>query len=128
GVDTAIALATDPNDPIAIRAIRLDSGDLGELAREARRKLDAAGLQHVEIFATGGLDEHSVAELVRSGAPIDGFGVGTGMGVSADAPSLDLVYKLAEYAGVGRVKLSPGKPILPGRKQVFRVEEEGRAV
>jgi len=61
-------------------------------------------------------------------AVVDGFGVGTKMGVSADAPSLDIAYKLAAYAGEGRVKLSSGKPILPGRKQVFRVEEDGATV
>ncbi|MGH7558027.1 MAG: nicotinate phosphoribosyltransferase, partial [Gemmatimonadota bacterium] len=108
--------------------IRLDSGDLVELATEARRLLDAAGLERVEIFASGGLDEHQVERIVKAGAPITGFGVGTGMGVSADAPSLDIAYKLTSYAGRGRLKLSPGKPILPGRKQVFRVEEGGQAV
>jgi len=79
----------------------------------------------VEIFASGSLDEYAVAELLAAGAPIDGFGVGTAMGVSSDVPSLDIAYKLAEYAGEGRLKLAIGKPVLPGRKQVFRREMKG---
>ncbi len=108
--------------------VRLDSGDLGELAAAARRILDEAGLQTVTIFASGGLEEDAVARLVASGAPIDGFGVGTDMGVSRDVPSLDIAYKLVEYAGRPRTKLSTGKRLPPGRKQVFRMEREGRAV
>jgi nicotinate phosphoribosyltransferase len=128
GVRRVVELAADLGDGFRVRAIRLDSGDLAELAVAAREILDGAGLERVEIFATGGLDEDRVAELLRAGAPIDAFGVGTRMGVSADAPSLDMVYKLSEYAGAGRLKLSTGKVILPGAKQVFRVEEEGEAV
>jgi nicotinate phosphoribosyltransferase len=107
--------------------VRLDSGDLGALAVGARRILDAARLQHVGIFASGGLNEDVISRLLADGAPIDGFGVGTDMGVSSDAPALDIAYKLVEYGGRGRVKLSPGKALLPGRKQVFRVEREGGA-
>lgn len=128
GVRRVVDLAGELGDAFRVRAIRLDSGDLAELAGAAREILDAAGLERVEIFATGGLDEDRVAGLLRAGAPIDGFGVGTRMGVSADAPSLDMVYKLSEYAGAGRLKLSTGKAILPGAKQVFRVEEGGEAV
>jgi nicotinate phosphoribosyltransferase len=128
GVRRVVELARALGEGFRVRAIRLDSGDLAKLAVGAREILDAAGLERVEIFATGGLDEDRVAALVRAGAPVDGFGVGTRMGVSADAPSLDMVYKLSEYAGSGRLKLSTGKPILPGEKQVFRVEEDGVAV
>ncbi len=110
------------------RAIRLDSGDLGDLAVRARRLLDDGGLHDTAIFASGGLDEEAVAALVAAGAPIDVFCVGTAMIVSADAPALDLAYKLVEYDGRGRTKLSPGKPIWPGRKQVFRFLDGGRAV
>ena len=127
GVDRVIALARELGDGFRVKAIRLDSGDLAELARAARGRLDAAGLERVGIFASGGLDEHKIARLVAAGAPIDGFGVGTGMGVSRDAPDFDVVYKMTSYAGTGRLKLSPGKPILPGRKQVFRRRQEGRA-
>jgi nicotinate phosphoribosyltransferase len=90
--------------------------------------LNDAGLTGVSIFASGGLDEDSIAEVVAIGAPIDAFGVGTRMGVSADAPSLEIAYKLAEFAGTGRVKLAPGKVVLPGRKQVFRAQANDLAV
>jgi nicotinate phosphoribosyltransferase len=89
--------------------------------------LDAAGLPHVQIFASGGLDEGKIASLVATGAPIDAFGVGTDMSVSADAPALDLAYKLTRYAGLGRTKLSAGKRILPEPKQIFRRAEAGMA-
>ncbi|MFM7718102.1 MAG: nicotinate phosphoribosyltransferase [Actinomycetota bacterium] len=100
--------------------IRLDSGDLAALSREARAMLDAAGLPQVRIFASGGLDEHAIGDLVAAGAPIDAFGVGTRMGVSADAPYLDSAYKLVEYDGAPMLKLSAEKATFPGRKQVFR--------
>jgi nicotinate phosphoribosyltransferase len=109
-----------------ITGVRLDSGDLGALAREVRGLLDAAGLQRIQIMASGGLDEAAIDRLVTGGAPIDSFGIGTNMGVSADMPGLDIAYKLTEYGGSGRLKLSTGKPILPGRKQVFRRQEAGR--
>lgn len=128
GVRKVVALARELGDEFRVRAVRLDSGDLAELAFGARKILDEAGLERVEIFASGGLDEWQVAKLVERGAPITGFGVGTRMGVSDDAPYLDIVYKLVEYAGEGRMKLSRGKSLRPGRKQVFRVEEDGHAV
>jgi nicotinate phosphoribosyltransferase len=108
-----------------ISALRLDSGDLAALSREVRAILDQAGLQHVGILASGGLDEYEVSRLVASGAPIDSFGVGTSMGVSDDRPSLDMAYKLVEYEGQGCLKLSAGKATLPGRKQVYRHERQG---
>lgn len=105
---------------IAIQAVRLDSGDLGEHARRVRAILDAGGAPGIRIFASGNLDEYEVGRLVAAGAPIDGFGVGTRMNTSADAPYLDCAYKLQEYAGVARRKRSEGKATWPGRKQVFR--------
>ncbi|MCB9710786.1 MAG: nicotinate phosphoribosyltransferase [Nitrospiraceae bacterium] len=128
GVRKVINLAHAMGDRFQVKAVRLDSGDLLTLSKEARRLLDDAGLQNVEIFASGGLNEEVIEHLLSSNAPIDGFGVGTSMGVSSDAPDLDIAYKLAEYAGKGRLKLSTGKPILPGRKQVFRIEEHGQDV
>ncbi|MFW6077192.1 MAG: nicotinate phosphoribosyltransferase [Hyphomicrobiales bacterium] len=125
GIERVIELAREMGDDFTVRAVRLDSGDLGELARQARARLDEAALTEMEIIASGGLDEHEIKRLIESDAPIDAFGVGTSMGVSHDAPDLDIAYKLAEYAGVGRLKLSSGKPILPGRKQVFRRSEDG---
>ena len=106
------------------------SGDLVTLSRAARAMLDAAGLSAVRIFASGGLDEDEIAALLQRGAPIDSFGVGTRMSVSEDAPALDVVYKLTALGGQGRVKLSPGKNLLPGRKQVWRTHDRdilGRA-
>jgi nicotinate phosphoribosyltransferase len=103
-----------------LAAIRLDSGDLLELARQTRALLDTAEFPEVRIFASGGLDEFEVDALLRAGAPIDGFGVGTRVGVSADAPLTDCAYKLVEYDGRPVLKLSPKKQTLPGPKQVFR--------
>jgi nicotinate phosphoribosyltransferase len=112
---------------IAIQAVRLDSGDLGAHARKVRSILDAGGAGHVKIFASGNLDEHAVQSLVAAGAPIDGYGVGTRMNTSADAPYFDCAYKLQEYAGTPRRKRSEGKATWPGRKQVFRrLDDAGR--
>jgi nicotinate phosphoribosyltransferase len=108
--------------------VRLDSGDLDHLAREARKLLDEAGLTDARIFASGGLDEHEVAGLVRAGAPVDAFGIGTQLGVSADAPYVDSVYKLVEYEGRPVMKLSTAKATAPGRKQVWRRIDGGEHV
>ena len=104
-----------------LRALRLDSGDLLALSIECRRLLDDAGLREVELFASGGLDEFEIDVLVRAGAPIDGFGVGTKLGVSADAPWMDWAYKLVEHAGAPVLKLSADKETLAARKQVYRI-------
>lgn len=128
GVEKVVELAELLGDDFEVRGIRLDSGDLAELARRARQTLDAAGLDEVEIFVSGGLDEYELRRLVEGDAPIDGFGVGTRMGVARDAPAYDTAYKLTSYAGEGRLKLSPGKKILPGRKQVFRRTDDGDAI
>ncbi|MHB1598077.1 MAG: nicotinate phosphoribosyltransferase [Acidimicrobiales bacterium] len=101
-------------------ALRIDSGDLGALARSARSELDRAGLAEVRIFVSGGLDEHDLARFVAAGDPIDAAGVGTRLGVVADAPYIDSTYKLVEYAGRSVAKLSTGKATLPGAKQVLR--------
>ncbi|SBT44347.1 nicotinate phosphoribosyltransferase [Micromonospora narathiwatensis] len=101
-------------------AVRLDSGDLAALARQSRAILDGAGLTRAKIVASGSLDEDVIAGLVAQGAPIDGYGVGTRMGVSYDAPSLDSAYKLVSVGDRPVLKLSPGKATLPGPKQVFR--------
>lgn len=101
-------------------AIRLDSGDLGALARRARTALDTAGLTDVRIIASGGLDEYGVDRLVREGAPIDAYAVGTKVGTAADAPFLDAAYKIVEYDGRPVMKLSSAKVTAPGPKQVFR--------
>ena len=105
---------------IQVRGVRLDSGDLGELSREVRAILDAGGCRELKIFLSGSLDEYRLRELIKADTPADGFGIGTHLDVSQDAPSLDCVYKLQEYAGVARRKRSSGKATWPGRKQVFR--------
>ena len=106
-------------------AVRLDSGDFDSLSREVRKILNEAGLDYVKIVASGGLDEHQVERLTRDGAPIDIFGVGTKVGVSADAPWSDMAYKLVCYDQRPVMKLSPEKTYLPGAKQVFRFKEAG---
>lgn len=114
-------------DGIAIKAVRLDSGDLATHARKVRRILDTGGLVQTTIFSSGNLDEYQLDELIRAGAPIDGFGIGTRLDTSADAPYLDCAYKLVEYAGHPRRKRSEGKQTWPGRKQVYRrYETHGR--
>jgi nicotinate phosphoribosyltransferase len=119
GVRNAIAVARE----LSVQAIRLDSGDLADLALRARRMLDDAGLGGVRIFASGGLDEYDVADLVGCGAPIDAFGVGTDLVTSSDRPALDIAYKLVAYAGRPVAKFSADKASLPGAKQVFRSEQ-----
>lgn len=105
---------------IAIRAVRIDSGDLNQEARRVRAVLDAGGLAKVNIFCSGNLDEYQLQDLLAQGAPINGFGVGTRLDVSSDVPYLDCAYKLQEYAGRPRRKRSPGKATWPGCKQVYR--------
>ncbi len=103
-----------------LAAVRLDSGDVLSLSRRVRAMLDEALLEDVGIVISGELDEFAIDELVRADAPINGFGVGTKIGSSADAPWTDAVYKLVEYADAPVFKLSTGKETLPGRKQVYR--------
>ena len=101
-------------------AVRLDSGDLTRHAVNVRAILAAAGLTRVAIFVSGGLDEHALERLVQDGAPIEGYGIGSSLTTSSDAPALDCAYKLQEYAGKPRRKSSEGKATWPGRKEVFR--------
>ena len=90
--------------------------------------LDRAGLNRVQIFVSSSLDEYAIERLLASGAPIDGFGVGAHMATSSDAPVLDTAYKLVEYAGRPKLKLSESKSTLPGRKQILRQKTSGKAV
>jgi nicotinate phosphoribosyltransferase len=105
---------------ITVRGVRLDSGDLIALSKSVRRILNDGDLQDVTIFASGGLDEDELKRMSDANAPIDGFGVGTSLTTSSDAPALDCAYKLQEYAGMARRKKSVGKATWPGRKQVWR--------
>jgi nicotinate phosphoribosyltransferase len=113
------------HDGVPVQAVRLDSGDLGALAKGVRRIFDEGGCPSVRIFASGDLDEYRIAELVADDAPIDAFGVGTRMGTSSDSPTMGGVYKLAEVDGRPVMKLSQGKRTLPGCKQVWRFERDG---
>jgi nicotinate phosphoribosyltransferase len=119
GAQRVVELARRRPDK-TIAAVRLDSGDLGLLARQVRHVLDAAGLQAIDIFASGSLDERRIDALVAGLAPIGGFGVGTSLDTAEDCPALDCVYKLQEYAQRPRRKRSTGKATWPGAKQVFR--------
>lgn len=105
---------------IEIKAVRLDSGDLADHARKVRKILDDGGLRETGIFSSGSVDEYVMADLIKAGAPIGGFGIGTHLDTSNDAPYLDCAYKLQEYAGLARRKRSEGKATWPGRKQVYR--------
>ncbi|KPK98188.1 MAG: hypothetical protein AMJ95_05620 [Omnitrophica WOR_2 bacterium SM23_72] len=117
-----------------LQGIRLDSPDIASLSRKARRALDEAGLKGVKIFASGNLDEFKIKELLDKNACVDSFGVGTHMGTSEDAPSLDVIYKISEVKDGSQdflptMKLSKGKVTYPGRKQVYRISDsKGRFV
>ncbi len=127
GVRNAVDIANEMKQRgQMLRAVRLDSGDLLELSKVARRLLDEAGLGDVMVLASGGLDEYSIEALVKAGAPIGGFGVGTRLGSSADAPHTEFVYKLVAFEGKPVVKLSSQKANLPGAKQVWReIDDDG---
>jgi len=107
-------------DGIAIRGVRIDSGNLTDMAKKVRAILDAGGLEEVIILVSGGINEDVLLKMAAAKAPIDGFGIGVNLDASIDAPSLDCAYKLQEYAGRPRRKLSEGKQTWPGRKQVWR--------
>jgi nicotinate phosphoribosyltransferase len=105
---------------ITLKGVRIDSGDLAEHARKVRRILDHGGLRQVTIFASSSLDEYLLKDYTDRQVPIDGYGIGTHLDTSSDAPYLDCAYKLQEYAGRPRRKRSEGKATWPGRKQVYR--------
>ena len=110
-----------------LKAVRIDSGNLVVISKKIRAILDKHGLNYVKIFATGDLDECKVASLIKNGAQIDSFGVGTRMSTSNDRPYVDVVYKLAGKEEKGKfipaMKLSKDKITLPGKKQVFRQKD-----
>jgi nicotinate phosphoribosyltransferase len=116
-IKVALEMREEGNE---LTGIRLDSGDFGKLAKEVRSLLDQADLKNVKIIISGDLDEHIIEHLLEIQAPIDSFGVGTRIGTSSDAPSIDCVYKLVEYNGIPVLKLSPGKETIAGRKQIYR--------
>ena len=114
-------------DGIAIRGVRIDSGDLTAMARKVRGILDDGGLRDVVILVSGGINEDVLQTMMKEKAPIDGFGIGVNLAASVDVPALDCAYKLQEYAGKPKRKLSEGKATWPGRKQVWRAyDADGR--
>lgn len=131
GVSNAITIAKElKKKGFNLRGVRLDSGDLIGLSKTARRMLNDAGLYSVRIFASGNLDEYKINEIAKANAPIDDFGVGTNLGTSCDAPFLDVIYKISEVTdAAGRflptMKLSERKLTYPGRKQIYRVQQNG---
>lgn len=121
GAHKAVELASRLSSMnIRIKGVRLDSGDLADHARKVRKILDAGGLTDTIIFASGNIDEYTLERLIAAEAPIDGYGIGTHLDTSEDAPYLDCAYKLQEYAGIPRRKRSEGKQTWPGTKQVYR--------
>jgi nicotinate phosphoribosyltransferase len=110
-------------DGITIRGVRIDSGDLSAMAKKVRGILDVGGLKDVIILVSGGINEDVLLKMAAAKAPIDGFGIGVNLDASIDAPSLDCAYKLQDYAGRPRRKLSEGKKTWPGRKQVWRASD-----
>jgi nicotinate phosphoribosyltransferase len=126
--DTLAAIDKIVRSGLRPASVRLDSGDLVELSREVRRRLDEGGLKETRIFASGDLDEFVIADLLTRGAQIDAFGVGTALATSKDAPTLSGVYKLVDVeTGDGpscRAKLSNDKATYPCRKQVYRVKDD----
>ena len=109
---------------IPVVGVRIDSGDIPKLTKEVRRILDEGGLKNVKIIVSGGVDEYKIKEWFEEGSPIDAFGVGTKFITSADAPYFDIAYKLVEYEGKPKYKLSPGKKTFPYKRQVYRYYEE----
>jgi nicotinate phosphoribosyltransferase len=131
GAENAVVIAREMEKRgHRLNAVRLDSGNLLELSKKVRRILDNNGLQYVKVFASGDLDEYLIEQLLRKGAKIDAFGVGTRMSTSVDRPYMDVVYKLSGKVERGvflpTMKLSKGKLTLPGKKQVFRQYDEER--
>jgi nicotinate phosphoribosyltransferase len=130
GAENAAVIAKElETKGFKLGAVRLDSGDLAKISKRVRGILDKNGLDYVKIFASGDLDEYKIQELLKKGAKIDSFGVGTRMGTSEDRPYLDVIYKLCEKTTKkGKcspiMKLSQGKITLPGRKQIFRFKDE----
>jgi nicotinate phosphoribosyltransferase len=126
GAEKAVIVARElESKGIHLGGVRIDSGDLVESSKKVRKILNDNNLQFAKIFVSGDLDEYKITDLLKAGAPIDSFGVGTKMGTSADRPYLDGIYKLCEtQTADGKfepiMKLSKDKITLPGRKQVYR--------
>ena len=129
GAEKVVQLARElKTKGIAVKGVRLDSGDLIAHARKVRRILDKGGLSDIHITASGNLDEHGIQAIVQAKAPIDVVAVGTRVATSADVPYLDCAYKLQEYSGRPCRKKSEGKATWPGPKQVYRAYDQHRRI
>jgi nicotinate phosphoribosyltransferase len=129
GVKKACKIAREmkKDKGIEVKGVRIDSGDFVELTKYARKYFGENGVEYLKIFVSTDIDEYKIARLLEAGAQIDGFGVGTNLAVSREAPAVDIVYKLAEYAGKDTLKTSPGKATYPGRKTLLR-ERDGHFI
>jgi nicotinate phosphoribosyltransferase len=107
-----------------IRGVRIDSGNLIDHAKKVRKILDNNGCEQVIIVASSDLNEYKIKEIIEKNAPIDAFGVGTELATSRDDPTIAGVYKLMEYNGVPRIKISEEKVTYPGKKQVYRIYDK----
>ncbi len=133
GVRNAIQAVEELAGGRELKGVRMDSGDMLNLSKEARRILDEAGFNTTKIFVSSGLDEYVIEDYLSKGAQIDFFGAGSSLVTSDDAPKTDMVYKLVESEENGRLvprmKIAEGeKATLPGAKQVYRVERNGKYV
>ncbi len=125
GAEKAVAIAKMlRQEGKKLAGVRLDSGDMITLSRQVKKIFTDAGFPDIAIVVSGGLDEYEVEKMVAAAAPVDLIAIGTRLGVSADAPYLDMAYKLVEYAGQPVLKLSTGKQTWVGRKQVFRFHDQ----
>lgn len=104
-----------------IMGVRIDSGDLIEHANKVRKILDKNGCKDVLIVASSDLNEYKIKEIIDKNTPIDAFGIGTELATSRDDPTIAAVYKLTEYKGIPRMKISEGKLTYPGKKQIYRI-------
>ncbi|WP_461828739.1 nicotinate phosphoribosyltransferase [Aquifex sp.] len=125
-VEAAKKVVKLAKEGVPVVGVRIDSGDIVKLSKEVRKILDEAGLKDVKIIVSGGVDEYKIKKWLEEGAPVDAFGVGTKFITSADAPYLDIAYKLVEYEGKPKYKLSPGKKTFPYNRQVYRYYENGK--
>ncbi|WP_453996554.1 nicotinate phosphoribosyltransferase [Bacillus nitroreducens] len=128
GVPNAIKVAKEKGDTINFIGIRLDSGDLSYLSKEARKMLDEAGFKDAKIVASNDLDENTIINLKSQGAKIDSWGIGTKLITAYDQPALGAVYKLVSIEDkngnmVDTIKISanPEKVSTPGLKRVYRI-------
>ncbi|MBN1805633.1 MAG: nicotinate phosphoribosyltransferase [Sedimentisphaerales bacterium] len=126
GIKKAAALAKELHEQegIRIRGIRIDSGDLAELGNFAREHFRKNDVPFLKIFVSGDLDEYGIYDLIRAGAQIDGFGIGTRFAVSREAPAIEIIYKIVQYGDKGLFKTSPDKQSRPGRKSIVRIRDK----